>query len=131
MRGKFQGHPANGASLDRFLIYRLGNRKTAEIWPMLNFFLSESFKILARGTGLIKHRQKKKKFGTYFFAQSDLNFFWPNPMAEIKTPRKSPSSHRVTESQSDRHLRVGKIFLCLISIYSPTRFVRRGIITIF
>ena len=39
---------------------------------------------------------------------------------------------RVTESQSDRHsrvpsIRVGEIFLCLISINSPTRFARRGI----
>ena len=38
-----------------------------------------------------------------------------------------------TESQSDRHprvlsMRVGEIFWCLISINSPTRFARRGII---
>ena len=42
-------------------------------------------------------------------------------------------SHRVTELQSDKHprvlsVRVGEIFLCLISINSPTRFARRGII---
>ena len=40
--------------------------------------------------------------------------------------------HRVTESQSYRHprvlsIRVGEIFLCLISINSPTRFARSGI----
>ena len=38
----------------------------------------------------------------------------------------------MTEWQSDRHsmvlsIRVGEIFLCLISINSPTRFARRGI----
>ena len=43
-----------------------------------------------------------------------------------------PQSHRVTEWQSDKHSRVlsiwvGEIFLCLISINSPTRFARRGI----
>ena len=44
-------------------------------------------------------------------------------------------SHRVTESQSNRHprvlsIRVGEKFFCLISINSPTRFARRGIIEI-
>ena len=40
--------------------------------------------------------------------------------------------HRMTELQSDRHprvlsLRVGEIFLCLISIISLIRFARKGI----
>ena len=41
MCGKSQGPPANGASLDRFLmanLYKLGDWKTAESWPMLKFF---------------------------------------------------------------------------------------------
>ena len=46
-----------------------------------------------------------------------------------------PCCHRVTESQSHRHprvlsIRVGEIFLCLISINSPTRFAHRGIMPI-
>ena len=49
--GKFQGPPVNGVSLDRFLngqlghLYKLGDWKTAESWPMLKFFGSKSFKI--------------------------------------------------------------------------------------
>ena len=75
MYGKSQGPPANGASLDRFLmanLYKLGDWKTAESWSMLNFFWSESFKILF-------------KCGSFLFIRHRVT---------------ESQSHRVTESQT-------------------------------
>ena len=71
---------------------------------------------------------KKKKFGTYFFAQMDANFFWPN-WAQGGRDRLF-FVHRVTEWQIGRvttyplPVQVGEIFVCPFFNY-PTRFARR------
>ena len=75
--------------------------------------------------------RRKQNWGTYFFAQSDLKKFRPNPMAGC-WDNWGFICHRVTELQSYRHprvlsIRVGEIFLWEIVINSPTRFACRGI----
>ena len=84
MCGKFQGPPANGGSLDRFLngpFVKTGCCKTAQNGPILKIFDQNYLKFMILILIIL--------------------------------------------------IRVGEIFLCLISINSPARFARRGIISSF
>ena len=69
------------------------------------------------------------QFGQFFNGQ--MGHLYKHKLGDWKTVHRVTElqSYRVTESQSDRRPRVqvGEIFLCLISINSPTRFARRGI----
>ena len=105
MFGKFQGPPANSVSLDRFL--------------MANWAINWAYQALA----------EEKKNGTYFFAQTDLNFFLAKSHCRLlrKLGVYWPQSHRVTDIQVYSVFLVSEIFLCLISIKSPTSFADRGL----
>ena len=102
MCGKFQGPPpANDASLDRFLMANLND----EMDHLKNGLLPNGPKWADSEKNLVRFI---------------LNFI-------------RPQSDRVTELQSYKHprvlsIRVGEICLCLISINSPTRLARRGMI---
>ena len=59
---------------------------------------------LARSTGPTKHWLKKKKFGTYFIAQSEQKKFGPIPWQAVEIIGGLLAT--ITEPQSHRHPRV-------------------------
>ena len=124
---KFQGPPANGASLDMFLM-------KFSLIPCQMVYIAEKIGVfLARGTGPTEQRPKKKNWDILIFISEYNQTYHTYCLVMIVLILLCVS--RVTELQSYKHprvpsIQVGDIFLCLISINYPTRFARRGIIYI-
>ena len=130
--------------------HKLGDWKTAESWPMLKFFWSESFKVLLKWWSFVLYfdqilgacsTQKLaellffSRFQPFLFILNLISTLGPETLGrfwQMGGCQKAKSGsiwkkngHRVQTPKGTQYMGWWN-FLCQISIISPTRSARRG-----